>query len=107
MVDVASNNLALILLLPWFAILTWVYWTFPRSLTRRGTRRRFDAAVLLLAISASFLGMRWGILRISLDAAAISKPMLAAVLAGGAFLLVLALSAGLRALLFRSTGDKG
>src|SRR3546814_12937199 len=74
MATAAFDNLALILFLPWFAILAWAYWTFPRSLTRRGTRRRFDGAVLLLAPSASFLGMRWGLLRADVDTGAIWKP---------------------------------
>lgn len=107
MASAAANNLALILFLPWFAILAWAYWTFPRSLTRRGARRRFDGAVLMLAISASFLGMRWGLLRASLDSGAIWKQVLATLMAYGAFVAVLALGAWLRALLFRDASGKG
>ncbi|MDP1698299.1 MAG: hypothetical protein Q8L45_11050 [Xanthomonadaceae bacterium] len=107
MANAVANNLALILFLPWFAILAWAWWTFPRSLTRRGTRRRFDGAVLLLAVSASFLGMRWGLLRASVESGAIWKQVLASLIAYGAFVLVLALGAWLRALLFRDPGSKG
>ncbi|PIQ37037.1 MAG: hypothetical protein COW59_09375 [Lysobacterales bacterium CG17_big_fil_post_rev_8_21_14_2_50_64_11] len=107
MVFAANPNLALIGLLPLCGVLAWLYWTFPRSLTRRGTRRRFDGAVLLLALSAGFLGMRWSLLRASLDAGAIAKPALVAAIACGTFVAVLALGAWLRALLFRDANGKG
>jgi len=63
--------------------------------------------VLLLALSASFLGMRWGLLRASVESGAIWKQVLASLIAYGAFVLVLALGAWLRALLFRDPGSKG
>jgi len=43
------GGLALLLLAPWLVILAWAYWAFPKSLPRTRGRRRFDAAVLLLA----------------------------------------------------------
>lgn len=107
MANAAANNLTLILLLPCSVILTWAYWTFPRSLTRRGTRRRFDASVLALAVSASFLGVRWGLLRADVASGAIGKPVLTALIACAAFVLVLALGAWLRTLLFRDSSGRG
>lgn len=92
--------LALLLFLPWFAIVAWAFWTFPRHLSRRGSRRRFDAAVLLLAISASFLGMRWGLLHARSDGGAIWKQVLASLIAYAAYLAVVAMGVGLRARLF-------
>ncbi|MDX2299709.1 MAG: hypothetical protein NW204_08290 [Xanthomonadaceae bacterium] len=100
-----SGWLALLLLLPWFAIVAWAYWSFPRHLTRRGTRRRFDGAVLLLAVSASFLGMRWGLLHASADSGPIWKQVLAALIAYGAYLAVVAMGVGLRAMLFGAPRD--
>lgn len=51
-------NLALILFLPWFAILGVLFWLFPRS-PRTQTRRWFDSASLVLAIAAAALGTYW------------------------------------------------
>jgi len=49
--------LALILFLPWFAILAWAYWAWPRWLPRSAARRGFDLAVLALAALASAIAM--------------------------------------------------
>jgi hypothetical protein len=45
--------LALLLFAPTFALLTWLYWAFPRGLPRTPARRRFDLAVLALAAVAT------------------------------------------------------
>lgn len=95
-----ASYLALILFLPWFGIVAWAFWTFPRHLTRRGTRRRFDAAVLLLAISVSFLGMRWGLLNADGGGGPIWKQVLATLIAYGAYLAVVAMGVALRRALF-------
>lgn len=92
-------NLALILFLPWFAILGALFWWFPRQ-PRTARRRLFDAAALLLALAASYVGMRWGYLNASGDAGAIWKQLLAMLIAYGVFLAVLALAWPLRARLF-------
>ncbi|KFN49708.1 hypothetical protein [Arenimonas composti] len=44
-------NLAMILFLPWFAILGWAYWYWPRQ-PRGRTRRLYDAGALALATGA-------------------------------------------------------
>lgn len=49
--------LALILFLPWFAILAWAYWVWPKWLPRSATRRGFDSAVLVCAVLASAIAM--------------------------------------------------
>ena len=49
--------LAFILFAPWFAILVWGYWTFPKSLPRTGARRAFDLAVIVLTLTASVWAM--------------------------------------------------
>lgn len=54
-----AANLALILFAPWFAILGWAYWCYPRSHARTPARRRFDVVALLLALGLSAIAMRW------------------------------------------------
>ena len=51
-------NLALILFVPWFAILAVLFWLFPRQ-PRTFARRAFDAASLVLATVAAAWGMYW------------------------------------------------
>jgi len=53
-------NLALILFVPWFAILAALFWLFPRQ-PRTLARKTFDAASLVLATAAAAWGMYWGI----------------------------------------------
>jgi hypothetical protein len=88
-------NLSLILFLPWFAILGALYWIYPRQ-PRHAVRRGFDAAALLLAMLASWLAMRWGMLNADPQAGAIWKQVLACLTAYGAFLAVLGVAAWLR-----------
>ena len=52
-------NLALILFLPWFAILGTLYWLYPRQ-PRPPARKWVDAAALLSAVLAFVLAMYWG-----------------------------------------------
>lgn len=52
-------HLALILFLPWFAILGSLFWFCPRE--PRGTARRvFDVAAMIVAVIAFVLAIRWG-----------------------------------------------
>lgn len=51
--------LALVLFAPWFAILGWAYWRFPKSHVITPARRRFDLAALLAAVVASAAAMNW------------------------------------------------
>ena len=87
------NLLALILFLPWFAILGGVFWWLPRERPRRSWRSRFDALALVLALAASILGMRAGL---STDASGhhvIWTQVLACLYAYGAFVAVLVVAA--------------
>lgn len=52
-------HLALILFLPWFAILGGLFWFYPRQ-PRTRARRVFDVASLAIAIVAFVLTIRWG-----------------------------------------------
>ncbi|HQX24208.1 MAG: hypothetical protein KA911_03515 [Xanthomonadales bacterium] len=49
--------LALILFVPTFAILGWLYWHFPRELPRSAARRRFDLAAMALATLLTVLAL--------------------------------------------------
>ncbi len=89
-------NLALILFLPWFAILAALYWIYPRQ-PRGPGRRLFDIAALALATALSVWGMHWGFLNADPDAGAIWKQVLATSVAYGLFLMVMTLAIALRA----------
>lgn len=102
MADVA--DLALILFLPWFAILATLYWVYPRALERTSARRRFDLAALLLAFLAAFLAGRWGYATAAtgIEAGPIWRQVLASLLAYKAFLLVVGVAWALRGQRFRN-----
>lgn len=52
-------HLALILFAPWFAVLSVLFWKYPRQ--PRGTARTvFDSATLAAATAAAIAGMYWG-----------------------------------------------
>lgn len=50
--------LALILFLPWFAILSALFWIYPRQ-PRGRARRLFDALALLLSVLVFLLALLW------------------------------------------------
>ena len=85
-------DLALILFLPWFAILGALYWFYPRTLERTARRRRFDVMALVVAFAASFAAGRWGfaIASTTIEAGPIWRQVLASLLAYKAFLVVIA-----------------
>lgn len=97
--------LAVILFLPWFALLGSLYWFCPRQ--PRGPRRQtFDAVVLLVAVVLSVGGMQWGYTLGGAEAGtgAIWKQVLATLVAYGAFLAVLVVAVPLRAWFLRRPG---
>ncbi len=51
-------NLALILFVPWFAILAALFWLYPRQ-PRSLARTVFDSTSLAVAIALAALGMYW------------------------------------------------
>src|SRR5688572_21721922 len=53
-------NLAMILFLPWFLILAWAYWAYPRA-PRDAARLLADAAALAVATLAAVLSTWWSI----------------------------------------------
>ncbi|MBI2396686.1 MAG: hypothetical protein HYV17_02750 [Xanthomonadales bacterium] len=87
------NLLALILFLPWFAILGSVFWWLPRERPRGTWRNRFDVIALVLALAASVLGMHAGLVTDAGDHHPIWRQVLACLYAYGAFVGVLVLAA--------------
>jgi hypothetical protein len=94
-------NLALLLFAPWFGILGWAYWNYPRRHVAAGGTRRFDAAVLLVSLLLSVLAMRWSYARSYHGGGSMWPQVLATISAYHAFLLVLAAGWLLRPRLFR------
>jgi hypothetical protein len=81
--------LALILFAPWFAILAWVYWSYPKSHVVTRARRRFDVLALLLAVGLSAIAMRWSYYLPFEHAGPIWKQVIATLAGYHAFLLAL------------------
>jgi hypothetical protein len=83
-------NLALILFLPWYLILAWLYWAFPRQ-PRTALRRLFDLASLAFTVLASAASMHWSYLVAAADASAgpIWRQILATSVSYGVFLAAL------------------
>ena len=88
-------NLALILFLPWFAILGTLYWLYPRQ-PRNGRRRVFDAIALVAAVAAFVLSMHWGHGWADRGYGHMWQQIVATSVAYGAFLAVLAAAFWLR-----------
>jgi hypothetical protein len=78
-------NLALILFLPWYAILAWAYWFYPRQ-PRTSARRVFDAGALVVTIAMSVLAMHWGYRNADLSVGLLWRQVLATSVSYGAFL---------------------
>lgn len=88
-------NLALILFIPWFSILAWLFWAYPRQ-PRSGARTCFDSASLILATLAAFWGMHWSMLNADPHFGAMWKQVLATSVAYGLFLAVMTVAIVLR-----------
>lgn len=95
-------NLALILFAPWFAILGWVYWQYPKSHLRSPSRRGFDLIVLALALVLSAIAMRWSYFLPFKGVGVMWPQVIATLSAYHAFLLVLAVGWFLRSRMYRA-----
>lgn len=93
-------NLSLILFLPWFAILAWLYWWFPRQ-PRTTARIGYDSAALGLAIAAFVVSIHWSHANADPLYGKLWQQILATALGYGVFLITLALAVGIRALWLR------
>jgi hypothetical protein len=95
-------NLALVLFLPWFAILGTLFWLYPRA-PKHPMRAGYNLATLAIALVLSWIGMRWGMLNADPGAGAIWKQVLATLIAYGVFLLIVTLAWVGRGKIFRGT----
>ena len=82
-------NLALILFLPWYAILAVLYWVYPRR-PRTVARRAFDVAALVAATLATIASMQWSYLGADTRVGAMWPQILATSVSYGVFLAVMA-----------------
>ncbi|WP_374012207.1 hypothetical protein [Pseudoxanthomonas koreensis] len=89
--------LSLLLFLPWFGLISVLYWYYPRQ-PRPPARRVFDAVVLVLALVLSVAGMQWGYAEGMAHAGSgpIWRQVLAVLYGYGAFLAVMTVALLLR-----------
>jgi len=83
-----APDLALFLFLPWFLILSALYWRYPRE-PRDAARRRFDVVALLVATVAFIASLHWAHAHASRVRGMLWPQVLATTVGYGVFLLVL------------------
>ena len=88
-------NLAMILFLPWFAILGSLFWIYPRT-PRTRARNAFDLASLALALVAAVLGTWWSFANADLSVGTLWRQLLASTISYGLFLGVMVLALWVR-----------
>ncbi|MEH6420752.1 hypothetical protein [Pseudomonas sp. CGJS7] len=98
-------NLALILFLPWFAILGALFWLYPRQ-PRMLARKLFDAVSLAASVCAFVLAVHWAHMHAGHDYGAMWPQILATSLGYGVFLLVLAIAFAVRWRWLRGTAGR-
>ncbi len=96
-------NLALILFLPWFAILGALFWLFPRQ-PRHAARKLYDTFALLLAVTAFLLSIYWSHDNADPTFGRMWQQILATALGYGVFLGVLTVAFFVRRLWLRRKG---
>ena len=96
-------NLSLILFLPWFLILSVLFWVYPRQ--PRGLKRRlFDLAAIAVAMLAFALSQYWSFDNADPGYGRMWKHILATALGYGVFLAVLLAAFLLRGVFLRPRG---
>ena len=78
-------NLALILFLPWYAILVGLYWFYPRQ-PRTLSRWSFDVSALTVTTLLSVASMQWAYRNADVSVGPMWKQILATSVCYGAFL---------------------
>ena len=81
-------NLAMILFAPWFAVLSVLFWRYPRQ-PRGPMRLAFDSIALTTATAAAFAGMYWGMAHADGGYGPMWKQILATSVAYGLYLAVM------------------
>jgi len=84
-------NLAMILFAPWFAVLSVLFWRYPRQ-PRGLPRLAFDSIALATATGAAFAGMYWGMAHADAGYGPMWKQVFATSLAYGLYLGVMAVA---------------
>ncbi|MFC7300731.1 hypothetical protein [Cognatiluteimonas weifangensis] len=92
--------LALVLFAPWFLILSWLYWAFPRQ-PRDARRRVFDILVLAGALAAFIATLQWSHGYADRQHGEMWPQILATSAGYGVFLLVLTVAVFVRRALLR------
>ena len=95
--------LALILFAPWFAILGWAYWNYPKSHLVTPSRRRLDVVALLMALLLSAVAMRWSYFLPVEHAGPIWKQVIATLTGYHVFVAVLLIAFLIRRRKFKAT----
>lgn len=85
--------LAFLMLLPWFAVLGWIYWASNRELPRA---RGFDLAALALSVLCSVIAMWWSLAFATREFGGLWPQVLASLAAYGMFLLILGIAVWMR-----------
>jgi len=93
--------LALILFLPWFAILAFTYWHLPRAMPRPSSRRLFDAGAIGVALLVALAGAVYALDYPWRHTGKIWPQVAAVLFAYGAFLLLVLVAAIVRGRLWR------
>lgn len=93
--------LGLILFAPWFLIVAWWYWAFPRDLPRTLPRRLFDLVSIVAAFAASAAGLYWFFIENTNSGDAIWQQVIATLGAYLGFLLVLLFAFAVRSRIWR------
>lgn len=96
-------NLALVLFLPWFLILSALFWFYPRQ-PRGVARRLYDVGALLVALGLFVASLYWSHAIADPAHGRMWRQILATALGYGVFLGAMLVAFGLRALLFRRRG---
>jgi len=89
-------NLTLILFLPWFAILSVLYWWFPRQ-PRHAARVGYDIVALALSVAAFVASVHWSHANADPAYGKMWQQILATALGYGVFLAVLTTAFVIRA----------
>lgn len=100
--------LAIALLAPWLLVICWAYWAYPKSLPATARRRSFDVVVIILAMSAATQAAVFGfdaavmpvVGQFGRASGGIWQQVLPALYGYGAFLVVILLALGVRAVVW-------
>ncbi|RYZ73605.1 MAG: hypothetical protein EOP91_04785 [Lysobacteraceae bacterium] len=88
-------NLAMILFIPWFSILSVLFWMFPRQ-PRGPARKAFDIGSLVVAVVLATWAMHWSVRNAEPGYGHMWQQVLATMMAYGGFLMVMTVAVMVR-----------